>query len=238
MFGGGGVGAYAAQGADVAVGALLIVELAEARSIPNQVSLAGAARPRRKGLRLLWAAATNTAQTLKPADKRSCCGLPVRPQAVPQAVVVMADGQTQLLAFSHPPLLWQEVHTLHPVVPPLKSTAMIRRGKGGIRFRKIPSPPRSPSYRRCLRCGVRPAGGQGAHDAPAGIHLQVPPGQDHLSLAVGLGREAGRVGLRRAAHRLTEVHAEEPGEAERKPGGKAEASQRGQGLSLKGYVGF
>lgn len=127
-------------------------------------------------------------------------------QAVPQTVVVMADGQTELLPFRHPALLWQEVHTLHPVVPPLKRTAVIR---GRTRL-ETPSPPPPPlSHRSRLRHCARPAGSHGAHNAPAGIHLEVPPRQDDLSLAVGLGRKAGGMGLKRAAHRLAEIHAEE-----------------------------
>lgn len=65
--------AYGAQGADIALCALLVVQLTEARSIPNQVSLAGAARPRRKGFRLLLAAVINIAQRLKSAYNRTCC---------------------------------------------------------------------------------------------------------------------------------------------------------------------
>lgn len=57
--------------------------------------------------------------------------LPVRLQAVPQTVVIVADSQTQLLPLCHPALLWQEVHTLHPVVPPLKHTTALVRGGGG-----------------------------------------------------------------------------------------------------------
>jgi len=53
---------------------------------------------------------------------------------------------------------------------------------------------------------VGPAGGHGADDGALGVHVDVPPGQHHLRLAAGPGREACRVGLRSAAHRLTEVH--------------------------------
>lgn len=73
---------YAAQGADVAVRPLLVVELAKARSIPNQVSLAGAARPSRKRerARLLLAGVSNNTQTLEPESKRSsrCRGFYLR----------------------------------------------------------------------------------------------------------------------------------------------------------------
>lgn len=51
--------------------------------------------------------------------------LPVGLQAVPQTVVVMADGQTELLPFRHPALHRQEVNTLHPVVPPLQNSTVL-----------------------------------------------------------------------------------------------------------------
>lgn len=57
--------------------------------------------------------------------KTLCCHwavLPGRLQTVPQTVVVMADSQTELVSFFHRFLLRQEIHTLHPVVPPLKNT--------------------------------------------------------------------------------------------------------------------
>lgn len=62
---------YAAQGADVAVCPLLVVELAKAWSIPNQVSLAGAARPSRKRAWLLLAGVIDNTQTLESESKRS-----------------------------------------------------------------------------------------------------------------------------------------------------------------------
>ena len=46
--------------------------------------------------------------------------VPVCLQAVPQAVVVMADREAQLLALHNAPFGWQEVNTLHPVVAPLE----------------------------------------------------------------------------------------------------------------------
>lgn len=54
--------------------------------------------------------------------------LPGSLQAVPQTVVIVTDAQTELFSFGHAALLWQEVDTLHPVVPPLKHAAAIRRG--------------------------------------------------------------------------------------------------------------
>ena len=73
------------------------------------------------------------------------------------------------------------------------------------------------------RCGcwlwVGPAGGHGADDGALGVHVDVPPGQNHLGLAAGLGGKVGGMGLWRAAHRLTEVQTggvrTQPGEAQR-----------------------
>lgn len=40
-------------------------------------------------------------------------------KVIPEAVVIMAHGQTNFFSFPHTHLSWEEVHTLHPVVPPL-----------------------------------------------------------------------------------------------------------------------
>lgn len=65
----------------------------------------------------------------------------------------------------------------------------------------------SVTYRSNLWIWVRPAGSHGAHDAPTGIHVEVPPGQDHLCSTTGLSHKAGGVRLKGAAHWFTEVHA-------------------------------
>lgn len=119
--------AYTAQGVDVAVCTPPIIEFAKAWSIPNQVSLAGTTWPRR--VWLLLADIINNTQMLKLAYNTPPVAkeLPVSLQAIPQTVVIVTDSQTQLLSFSHPALLWQEVDTLHPVVPPLKHTPVISR---------------------------------------------------------------------------------------------------------------
>lgn len=64
------------------------------------------------------------------------------------------------------------------------------------------------SHRGVLWYCVCPAGSHGAHNAPAGIHLQVPPRQDNLCLTVRLGHKLGRMGLKRAAHQFAEIHTE------------------------------
>lgn len=64
------------------------------------------------------------------------------------------------------------------------------------------------THRRHLWLRVRPAGSHGAHNASAGIHVKVPPGQDNLSVATRLSRKQGGVGLERAAYWLTEIHTE------------------------------
>ena len=47
-------------------------------------------------------------------------GIPGPLKAVPPTVVVMVGYQAEGRALDHGLLLWQEVHALHPVVPPLK----------------------------------------------------------------------------------------------------------------------
>lgn len=85
-------------------------------------------------------------------------------QAVPQTVVIMADGQTELLPFRHPALLWQEVDTLHPVVPPLKRTAVIRRRM------------RSGNIHRRLLCLTGVVFGAAHVQLGAMEHTTLPPG--------------------------------------------------------------
>lgn len=65
---------------------------------------------------------------------------------------------------------------------------------------------RSETHRGRLRLQVGPAGSHGAHNASAGIHVQVPPGQDHLSPTSSLSHEPVGVGLKPTAERFTEVH--------------------------------
>lgn len=58
---------------------------------------------------------------------------------------------------------------------------------------------------------VSPAGCHGAHYGPTGVHVQVPPGQNHLSPAAWQSHKLGGVGLEGAAHRLAKIHAEREG---------------------------
>ena len=60
--------------------------------------------------------------------------------------------------------------------------------------------------RSSLSVWVGPAGSHGADDGSARVHVNVPPGYDHLRPPAGLSQERGRVRLRGAAHWLTEVH--------------------------------
>jgi len=56
---------------------------------------------------------------------------PVRLQAVPQTVVIMAHRQTELVSFWHLALHRQEVHALHPVITPLKRNGNEQSGGCG-----------------------------------------------------------------------------------------------------------
>ena len=52
---------------------------------------------------------------------------------------------------------------------------------------------------------VGPAGGHAADDRALWVHVNVPPGQNHLGPAADPGWKVRGVGLWSAAHRLTEV---------------------------------
>ena len=75
------------------------------------------------------------------------------------------------------------------------------------------------THRSSFWLWVGPAGGHGADDGSLRVHVDVPPGQNHLGLATGLGWKVGGVGLWSAAHRLTEVQTgrvrKQPGEGQR-----------------------
>lgn len=62
------------------------------------------------------------------------------------------------------------------------------------------------AYRILARVRVSPAGGHGADDAAARVHVQIPPGQNYLSSTAGLHHKPARVWMRSAADRPAEVH--------------------------------
>lgn len=63
---------------------------------------------------------------------------------------------------------------------------------------------------------VHPAGSHGAYDASTGIHVKVPPGQDHLCPTARLGHKLGGVGLERAAYRFTKINTDKGGKTEQR----------------------